>query len=295
MILIVGATGDLGGHIARQLLQQGHPVRAMTRDPRRARGLADAGAEVVRGDLRNMDSLRGATRGVHAIVSASHSVMGAWRSSSKRVDDVGQRALIAAAKEAGVGHFVFISAMGAADSHPVDFFRTKARIESHLKRSGLSHTILRPGPFMEFHTYKLIGQAVRAGKRVVLFGDGINPRNYVAAGDVAKFVLLALSDVRLRNATLEIGGPDNLSGMQVVKVFERLTGMKARVTHVRLPVLRVLSRLSRPVHSGLSRILKVGVVTATTNQRFDAGPSLARFPVVLTHLEDWARARIASA
>lgn len=292
MILIVGATGDLGGHVARQLLQQGHQVRAMTRDPRRARTLADAGAEVVRGDLRRVDSLREATRGVQAIVSASHSVMGAWLSSSKRVDDVGQRALIAAAKDAGVGHFVFISGMGASDSHAVDFFRTKARIESHLKVSGLFHTILRPGPFMEFHTYKLIGQAVRAGKRVVLFGDGINPRNYVAAGDVARFVVLALTDARLRGMTIELGGPENLTSMEIVGVFERLTGTKAVVTHLPLPVVRVLSRVASPVHSGVSRIFKVGVLTETTDQRFNPAP-LSRYPVPLTRLEDWARARLA--
>jgi uncharacterized protein YbjT (DUF2867 family) len=292
MILIVGATGDLGGHVARQLLQQGHQVRAMTRDPRRARALVDAGAEVVRGDLRSMASLRVATRDMQAIVSASHSVMGAWLSSSWRVDDVGQRALIAAAKEAGVGHFVFISGMGASETHAVDFFRTKARIESHLKRSGLSHSILRPGPFMEFHTYKLIGQAVRAGKRVVLFGDGINPRNYVAAGDVARFVVLALTDGRLRGETIELGGPENLTGMDVVGVFEKLTGSKAVVTHFPLSVVRVLSRLARPLHSGMSRILKVGALTETTDQRFNPAP-LSRYPVPLTRLEDWARARLA--
>ena len=57
MILIVGGTGNLGGHVVEQLLSRGEKVRVMTRDPSRARKLQDAGAQVVKGDLRDEQSL----------------------------------------------------------------------------------------------------------------------------------------------------------------------------------------------------------------------------------------------
>ena len=294
MILIVGATGHLGGHIARQLLEQGHPVRAMTRDPVRASALAAAGAEIVTGDLRDGTSLRAATRGVRAVVSASHSMLGAGTSSSTRVDDDGQRALIDAAREAGVTHFIFTSVRDASVSHPVDFWRTKARIERYLVDSGLPCTIIRPSAFMEVHADALIGKAVVRGKRVVLFGPGSNPRNFVAAADVARLIVIALTDRRLHGATIEIGGPENLTSTQVLATFEKVAGTRAKVIHVPLSMLRLMSALLQPLHSGVSRILKSTIVGETTDQRFNAAPMLARFPLVLTRLEDYARARYPS-
>jgi len=295
MILIVGATGRLGGHVARELLGKQHAVRVMTRDPVRAARLAAAGAEVVRGDLRDPESLRAATRCVRAVVSASHSMLGAGRNSSARVDDDGQRALIAASKQAGISHFVFTSVLGASPSHPVDFWRTKERIERHLQSSGLRYTIVRPSAFMEIYAWDLIGKAVATGKRVMLFGPGTNPRNYVAAADVGRVVVLALEDLRLRERTIDIGGPENLSAHQVVETFERVTGKKARVGHVPLPVLRVMSGILKPAHPGVARILRSSIVGETTDQKFDPGALLAEFPVELTPLENWARTRVDSA
>jgi uncharacterized protein YbjT (DUF2867 family) len=289
MILVVGATGTLGGHVARLRLAQGRPVRAMTRDPMRASGLVALGAEVVRGDLCDPDSVRNAVRGVRAVVSSSHAMLGTGRNAHERVDDEGQRTLIAAAKEAGVAHFLFISALGASAGHPVDFWRTKERIERVLASSGMHCTIIRPSAFMGVHAYDLIGKAVVTGKRVMLFGAGNNPRNFVAEIDVANLVVAALEDERLQGQPLEIGGPENLTSRQVVATFEKTSNRKATVTHLPLWALRLMAPIAAPMHAGVSRVLKASVVGETTDQRFDVTPLLARFPMTLTRLEEWAR------
>jgi uncharacterized protein YbjT (DUF2867 family) len=291
MILIVGASGTLGGHVARLLLAKGRDVRAMTRDPARASALAAAGAAVVRGDLCDADSVRAAMQGVRAVVSSSHAILGTGRNSHERVDDEGQRTLIAAAKDAGVAHFVYVSAMGASPRHPVDFWRTKERIERHLADSGLHHTIVRPSSFMGVHAFELIGKAVVTGKRVMLFGAGDNPRNFVAEIDVARLVVAALEDERLQGGTIEIGGPENLTARQVVATFEKIANRKAKVTHLPLWALRMMAPIAKPLHAGVSRALAASVAGETTDQRFDTKPLLARFPMALTRLEDWARAR----
>lgn len=291
MILIVGATGKLGGHVASQLLSAGHRVRAMTRDPARARALAVAGAEVVRGDLRDVESLRAATRGASVVVSASHSILGAHGNSSALIDGDGQRALINAATQAGVGHFVFTSALGASTDHPVDFWCTKARVEQVLADSGLHYSIIRPSAFMEMHAYELIGKAVVAGKRVVLFGRGDNPRNFVAAADVARVIGLALNDPRESGSTIEVGGPENLTSRQVVDVFEAVVGRPARVVHLPLFLIRCLGQVAQRVHPGVATILKAAVVGETTDQRFDPTRLLTRFPLRLTTLDEWVRAQ----
>lgn len=293
MILIVGGTGTLGRKLTRNLLASGEQVRVLTRSLNSAESLKSAGAKVVRGDLRDPESLEFALRGVRAVVAAVHSILGRGDQASALIDDEGHRALIDAAKDAHVEHFVYTSIVGASPSHPIDFWRTKARIERYLSESGLVHTIVQPTAFMETHAYQLIGKAVIERKRVVLFGRGKNPRNFVAADDVAKVIIGALRIPSLRGETIEIGGPENLTADQVVRTFERVSGRKAKVTHVPLTAIRAMSRVVQSMHPGVSRVMKLGVINETTDQTFDPSLLRSRVPITLTRLEDWARSAMA--
>jgi len=157
MILIVGVTGVLGRETARQLLEAGHKVRGLTRNPSNAEDLKALGSEIFQGDLIDKASLERACMGVDAVMLAAHQLMGTGKYTSQAVDDDGHRALIDVAKAAGVKHFVYISIQKASPDHPTDFFRTKAKIEEYLKASGLSYTILRPPALMEWHVHNLLG------------------------------------------------------------------------------------------------------------------------------------------
>jgi NADH dehydrogenase len=215
-------------------------------------------------------------------------MLGKGEESLELVDDEGMRSLIDQAKLAGVGHFIFISVFGAALDHTVDFWQTKARIERYLRDSGLEHTIIRPTAYMEMHAYELIGKFVEKGKRVMMFGAGKNPRNFVAAGDVAKMVLAATDDPRMRGETVEIGGPENLSSNQVAEVFGKISGKKAKVTHLPLAAARAVALAAKGIHPGASRVIKSAILSETTDQTFDPSALLEKYPVKLTRLEDWA-------
>jgi len=293
MILIVGGTGKLGRHLTHRLLGNGARVRVMTRDPSRARALLHAGAEVVTGDLLDQQSVKHAMHGVRTVISSAHSVLGTGRNRSAAVDGTGQRTLIAASESAGVAHFVFVSASGASPASPIDFFRTKAEIEQVLTASALHHTIVRPTAFMEVHTYELIGKQVVNGKAVVIFGKGDNPRSYVAEQDVAALIVRVLDDTALQGQTIEVGGPDNLSTMQVIAIYEQVSGTKARVVHLPLAIPRLMSPVVGILHDGIGRVLRSIVHAETTTQTFDASSLLTRFPMPLTRLEDWAREQVA--
>ncbi len=180
--------------------------------------------------------------------------------------------------------------MGASPDHPVDFWRTKERIERHVKESGLRYTIVRPSAFMEI--YALIGKAVMAGKRVVLLGQGSSTTNMIASADVAKYVVLALEDEQWRGETIEVGGPRNVSSAEIVAVFEALASRKAKATRIPLPVLRVIAKAAQTVHQGVGRILQAAVVAETTDRTFDPAPLMARCPMTLTPLEEWAQMRV---
>src|SRR5215217_6261454 len=124
MILVVGASGKLGGAVARRLMAEGEYVRAMSRAPDRLAPLGRLGADVVAGDLTDPASLVRACDGVSRVLAAAHAFLGRGANDMRQVDDLGNRRLIDAAHASGIRHFVFTSAcFGPRD--PVDFFRTK--------------------------------------------------------------------------------------------------------------------------------------------------------------------------
>ncbi len=266
----------------------------MTRMQSKADELKKLGALIVKGDLRDSESLEFALRGVTTIISATHSILGKGDSSSELVDDEGQRSLIDNAKNLGVANFIFTSVFGASLDHPVDFWRTKARIERYVRESGMAFTIIRPTAFMEMHAYELIGKPVLEGRRVPLFGGGKNPRNFVAASDVAELITRVVDDFGTRGEIIEIGGPENLSGRQVVATFERASGKKAKVSTVPLALLRAASAAMKRVHPGVSRVIRSGIVAETTDQMFDPGDLLSRVPLSLTRLEEFATGMVRS-
>lgn len=292
MILIVGGTGSLGSATARRLLATGVPVRVLTRTPQQATELEKSGAEIVRGDLRDKRSLVQACRGVDRVMASAHSILGRGLEASKYVDLQGHRDLIDVARAAGVGHFVYVSAYNfGPEFETVPFFRIKREVERHLQASGLPFTILRPTAFMEAHAELFIGKPIMEEGKVTLFGKGEKRRNFIAADDVAQIAVLALEDNNLGGQTIDIGGPEDLTNMEVVRLYEKLAGRPAKVSHMPLPVMKVMYRLLRPFHPGLSQIMQFSIYADTIDTAFDPAPMLSRFPMKLTRLEDFVQQR----
>jgi NADH dehydrogenase len=233
MLLVVGATGDLGGEVARRLIAGGRPVRALVRSPERGTRLREAGAELAVGDLRNRTSLDAACSGVDTVITTANSARRGGDDNPRTVDLEGNRNLIDAAKAAGVGQFIFVSALGARPDSPVPFLAAKGKTEEYLRASGVPYTIVSPTAFMEVWTQRLVGGPARAGQPVTLVGEGRRKHSFISAGDVASFVVSAVDHPAARNARLVIGGPEALSFRDVVAVYERALGREIAVRTVR--------------------------------------------------------------
>jgi UDP-glucose 4-epimerase len=108
-ILITGATGKVGSRLAKRLAQRGDRVRALVRDAARAGDLRAAGIELAMGDLLDPGSLKGAVRGVDAVVHCAAFFRGATPQQASAVNDGGTQQLAAAARDAAVRRFVFTS------------------------------------------------------------------------------------------------------------------------------------------------------------------------------------------
>src|SRR6266571_7633426 len=163
LILVTGATGKQGGSVARDLLANGHKVRAMTRKPdgEAARALARLGAEIVPGDLDDAASLERAVLGAWGIFA----VQNTWEAGVEREEEQGKR-LAEVARRRGVQHYVYSSVGSAHRRTGIPHFENKWRIEETVRRLKFpSHVILRPVFFMENLTtpWFLKGDKIYAG------------------------------------------------------------------------------------------------------------------------------------
>jgi uncharacterized protein YbjT (DUF2867 family) len=266
-------------------------VRVTTRDVGSpiARDLAAAGAEVVAADLRDRASLTRATRGVTAVVASAHGFPGVGDNDVESVDRSGHRNLIGAVRSACASRFIYISAVGAAPDHPIDLFRAKYEIEQALASSDLEWTVLRATAFMESWA-AMVGDPIRSGRRATVFGRGENPINLVAAGDVARLAVRLLDDMTSIREIVELGGPENLSMNEVVHRFGVATGTTPKVRHVSPAMMAVMRATAGRFNRPLARRITAGLVMDTVPLTFDAAPTLARWPMPVTALDDVIRA-----
>jgi NADH dehydrogenase len=287
MILVVGATGLLGFEICRQLREAGEEVRAMVRTPSAGRvaALGALGAHLVKGDLKRPSSLRTACTGATVVVStATATSRKGGGDTIESVDRDGQLTLVRAAADAGVRRFVYVSAAPSRCNCP--FLRYKREVEDAVRTSGMEWVILQPTAFMDVWLSPLMGWDLEQG-RARLLGKGDARTSLIHAGDVAAFAVLAATRRDLVNRRLLLGGPEALSGRDVVAICQEVTGRPFAVQRVPRVVLGAASLLLRPIDTRTSSLLAMGAATAKHGDVVDMTPLLAEFPVQLTSLRKY--------
>lgn len=239
MILVVGATGLLGGEICHLLAKQGKPARALVRgssDPGKVAQLRDLGVEIVQGDLKHAASLHAACRGATVVVSTASSMLSRQGGDSiDSVDRQGQLDLIDAAGKAGVRQFVLISFPDIDISFPLQ--SAKRIVENRLQHGPMTYTILQPTCFMEIWLSAALGFDPAHGSARI-YGTGHNKLSWISFFDVAQFTVAAVGNPQVSNVTIKLGGPEALSQFEVVQMAEQLTGKAITVQNVPDDALR---------------------------------------------------------
>jgi NADH dehydrogenase len=244
MILVVGATGLLGGMITQQLLEKEENVRILVRDNSIATEMARvglgtpaetliaSGAKPILGDLKDRPSLDEACRGVTTVITTANSVLRGGEDTIESVDLKGTQNLIDAAQEAGVQRFIYVSVIGADVDSPNPLGRAKALCEAELQDSGMTYTILQPGMFMEMWVGLVVGAPLQAGQPVTLVEPGDHKHAFVSARDVAAYAVTAVDHGATRKIIIRIGGPEAYSWQDVVHTAGEIMGQPLPVNYV---------------------------------------------------------------
>jgi uncharacterized protein YbjT (DUF2867 family) len=214
-ILVTGATGNVGRQVVEQLTKRGAKVRALVRDPSKAR--FPAGVEVVQGDLLDVDSVRSAFSGVSTLFLLNGVVA-----------DEFTQALIAlnVAREVGIERFVYLSVIHSDIYVNVPHFAGKFGVERMIEQLGLNATILRPAYFM---SNDLTIKDVVTGYGVYPMPIGSKGLAMVDTRDVGEIAAIELLR-RERSATplplnrINLVGPDTLTGSDVAAIWTDVLG-----------------------------------------------------------------------
>ena len=241
-ILIVGATGTLGRQVARKALDEGYQVRCLVRSPQKAAFLKEWGAELVKGNLCDPETLPPALQGVTAVIDAA-TARATDSLSIKQVDWEGKVALIQAAKAAKVERFIFFSILDAEKYQHVPLMEIKRCTELFLAESGLNYTILRPCGFLQ----SLIGDYAIPilDTQAVWVTSDTSPIAYMDTQDIAKFAIRALSVPETEKKTFPVVGSRAWGPYEIIRLCERLSGREAKVTRMPMSLMRGVRRAIR--------------------------------------------------
>lgn len=295
MILVVGATGpsNLGGEICRQLRAEGKPVRALVRptsNPDRVAELKGIGCETVLGDLKDRASLDAACRGVDTVISGATTTLSRQEGDTiESVDLQGHLNLIDAAKAAGAKRFIYVSLhAGFANDLDVDIplLTAKRTVEQRLRESGLTYNILKPSVFMDTWLSPMLGfDYVNA--KATIYGTGHAKISFITMPDVARFAVASVDNTAARNDEIDLGGPEALSWLEAVLIFEEVGGKPFTVQHV--PEEAVRAQYAAAADSMQKTFAAFGLVLAQ-NSIIPMDDTLRTFPTIrLTSVREYAQ------
>ncbi|HEY8030306.1 MAG TPA: complex I NDUFA9 subunit family protein [Gaiellaceae bacterium] len=246
-VLVTGGTGFVGHAVVHALRARDVQVRALVRDPKRARRLSAWGATLVVGDVTDMTVLRAACTDVQAVVHLVAIIKGS-RADFERVMEHGTRNLVAAAENAGVGRIVLASALGlderTKDATP--YFTAKWEMERAVRSSSLGYVIFRPS-FVFGKDGGILPTFVRLARFAPLtpiVGDGQTRLQPIWVEDVAEYFAQAVDHPAAAGRTFEIGGPEAPTWNEFWDRLKRVLGARRPSVHVPVGLLRAQAALT---------------------------------------------------
>lgn len=287
MILVVGATGYLGGEICRRLVAEKHAVRALVRSTSDAAAMAQLralGVALVEGDLKDPASLAQACKEIDTVFSTATTTRTRQQGDTiESADGQGQLNLVEAARQAGVDRFIYISYSGqiGADD-PLTL--AKRSVEQAVKNSGMHYTILRPSCFMEAWLSPTLGFDFINAKASI-YGQGVNKISWISLQDVAAFAVESLTNHAALDAVLELGGPEALSPHEVVSIFEEVSGRPFELLH--LPEEGIMQQIATAQDS-LQKTFSALMLSVARGDAINMEKTLKQFPIKLTSVRDYA-------
>jgi uncharacterized protein YbjT (DUF2867 family) len=225
-ILVTGATGQQGGSLARLLLQKKHKVYALTRNAQSSsdQDLRNRGANILKGDLDDSDSLEHAVKDVESVF-----LMGTPFEDGTEGEIRRGKLMTDIAKKNGIEHLVYSSVANADKNTGIPHFESKYKVEQHIKNLGIPHTIIGPTFFME----NLLGPGLEQGQLALPLSPSTTLQQS-ALENIAEFSALVIERRKpFLGKRIDIAS-DEVTGEQATNILSNMLGYKIRYVPVPL-------------------------------------------------------------
>jgi uncharacterized protein YbjT (DUF2867 family) len=228
-ILVTGATGQQGGSLTRLLLQKKHKVYALTRNTQSpaAQDLRNRGANIVKGDLDDSDSLKRAVKDLESVF-----LMGTPFEDGTEGETRRGKLMADIAKENNIEHLVYSSVANADKNTGIPHFESKYKVEQHIKNLGIPHTIIGPTFFME----NLLGPGLEQGQLALPLSSSTTLQQS-ALENIGEFSALVLERRKpFLGKRIDIAS-DEVTGEQAAKILSN--ELRQRIRYVPVPLEQV--------------------------------------------------------
>jgi len=292
-ILILGATGFVGRRLVRSLTARGIPLRILVRSWSKARAVIPEGAdvEVVKGDVRDAETLRQALLGVRVAYYLIHSMGGKSllaNTDYARTDVRAARSFMAVAEETGLERVIYLGALGESGSDLSPHLRSRAEVAAILASGTPAATILRAAIIIgagcsSFEMLRYLVERLPVMACPKWIDTRIQP---IAIDDIVAYLVGCLDNPATAGHTFDIGGPEVLTYREMMHAYAETRGLPRRVIF-RMPLLTPLISvywvdLVTPVPSGIAHPLIEGLKNEVVcqDQAIDAYVPITRTPFV---------------
>ena len=258
LVAVFGGSGFVGRHVVRALARDGWRIRVASRRPDLAFHLQPLGKVgqimAVQANLRYPASVNAAVRGADAVINLTGILNPKGQQSFEGVHVSGARAVAQAARDAGIGNFVHMSAIGADAAAVSAYASSKGRGEAAVRQIMPGSIITRPsivfGPEDDF--FNRFAAMARLFPALPLIGGGDTQFQPVYVGDVANAVALAVGGQARAGTTYELGGPE-------AKTFAELLAYICGVTGRRRALVKIPFAIASPMAFGTELVSKLSL------------------------------------
>ena len=249
-IFVTGGTGFVGREVVLQLLAAGYKVRALVRDPQRAKGILPNVVELYHWDLTRPEGIRQGLMDCQAVVHLVGIIVESGGVTFEELHVQGTRHMLRAAEEEGIRRFVYMSALGSRPDARSRYHQTKYRAEELVGQSSLDWTIFRPsvifGPNDRF--VNRLARIIRRAPFVPVINTGNAKLQPISVSDVAACIVLSIGNPKSIGKVYELSGPQVLS-------YNRLYTVIMEAMHLQKPTIHLPTGLIKPAVLLLELIL----------------------------------------
>ncbi|MCE0495442.1 SDR family oxidoreductase [Vibrio salinus] len=237
-ILLAGATGYLGGYIAKELQHRSCFFRAIARNPEKLEKNNIKANEILKAELTDPDSIKECCKGIDIVISTVGITKQKDGLTYMDVDFQANMNLLKEAQKSGVKKFIYVSVLNGEKLRHLKICDAKELFVEQLKQSGIDYCIVRPNGF--FSDMSEFFNMAKKGK-IYLFGKGKFKANPIHGEDLATFCVDVIDKP---DKEVEIGGPETLTQNEIASIAFDILGRKRNIIYipevVRVAILKLV-------------------------------------------------------